>query len=70
MKVKVRLDIKPSALAFEYSTAAKDFTPYCGEAYVDGLQRRFVEYEVINKGADNFGLHPYFLSLIVNFSCF
>lgn len=47
MKVKVRLDIKPSGLAFEYSTAAKDFTPYCGEATVDGLQRRFVEYEVI-----------------------
>lgn len=47
MKVKIRMDIKPSGLDFEYKTAVKDFTPYCGDTTVNGLQRKYVEYEVI-----------------------
>ena len=47
MKVKIRMDIKPSGLEFEYKTAVNDFTPYCGDTTVNGLQRKYVEYEKI-----------------------
>lgn len=47
MKVKIRMDIKPSGLDFEYKTAVRDFTPYCGDTTVNGLQRKYVEYESI-----------------------
>lgn len=47
MKVKVRMDIKPSGLEYEYKTAVDDFTPYCGDTMVNGLQRKYVEYKAI-----------------------
>ena len=47
MKVKIRMDIKPSGLDFEYKTAVSDFTPYCGDTMVNGLQRKYVEYKEI-----------------------
>lgn len=48
LKVKLQLNIAQSASKFEYKTAVNDFTPYCGEANVNGLQRKYVEYNKIN----------------------
>lgn len=48
MKVKIRMDIKPSGLEYEYKTSVSDFVPYCGDTTVQGLQRKYVEYTKIS----------------------
>lgn len=48
MKVKLQINIAQADSKFEYNTAVNDFTPYCGEATVNGLHRKYVEYKRIN----------------------
>ena len=47
LRAKIRIDIVQANSEFEYKTALKDLIPYSGSVNVDGLQRKFVQYSVV-----------------------